>query len=331
MAVTIKDVAKQAGVAPSTVTRVIHDSPSISEKTKIKVRSVMKELNYFPNLNARSLASKKSSVIGLVLPDATDAFYQNPFFPTVMRGLNEEGAKSGYSLLLTTGQNHKDRFNNVQRMVFGRQVDGLIFLYSRKEDPILDFVIQQDFPFVMIGQPVREDIPFVNNNNRQMAQDATTYLINNGASKIGFIGGDTRQQFIHDRLEGFQQALEEAGIGCSKDWVFNDVNFLQEDGYEIAKQIAKMDRFEAFVVADQFVAVGFKSGWEAVESQNTPIMTFKSYRSTEHLNSTADAYININALELGKASFAKLLKVIDEDNNIEFDSSSFVQHELVTI
>lgn len=84
MAVTIKDVAQKAGVAPSTVSRVIQNNPSISDATKEKVRQAMKELKYYPNLNARSLVSKKSFVIGLVLPDATDAFYQNPFFPTVL-------------------------------------------------------------------------------------------------------------------------------------------------------------------------------------------------------------------------------------------------------
>src|SRR5699024_12070833 len=88
MTVTIKDVAKKSGVAPSTVSRVIADSPSISQATKEKVRKVMHELNYFPNANAQGLASSRSKTFGLILPLASDAFYQNPFFPTVLRGIN---------------------------------------------------------------------------------------------------------------------------------------------------------------------------------------------------------------------------------------------------
>ena len=83
MSVTIKDVAKLAGVSPSTVTRVVQNKSTISEDTKKRVRKAMKELNYHPNLNARSLVSSYTQVIGLVLPDDSDAFYQNPFFPTV--------------------------------------------------------------------------------------------------------------------------------------------------------------------------------------------------------------------------------------------------------
>ncbi len=86
MRVTIKEVAKLAGVSPSTVTRVVQNKSTISEETKKRVRAAMKELDYHPNLNARSLVSQSSQVIGLVLPDDSDVFYQNPFFPTVLRG-----------------------------------------------------------------------------------------------------------------------------------------------------------------------------------------------------------------------------------------------------
>lgn len=87
MRATIKDVAKLAGVSPSTVTRVIQNSSSISQKTKDKVRQAMEELKYHPNLNARSLVSSYTQVIGLVLPEDSDIFYQNPFFPQALRGI----------------------------------------------------------------------------------------------------------------------------------------------------------------------------------------------------------------------------------------------------
>ena len=87
MRVTIKEVAKLAGVSPSTVTRGVQNKSTISDETKKRVRAAMKELDYHPNLNARSLVSQSTQVIGLVLPDDSDVFYQNPFFPTVLRGI----------------------------------------------------------------------------------------------------------------------------------------------------------------------------------------------------------------------------------------------------
>ena len=89
MRVTIKEVAKLAGVSPSTVTRVVQNKSTISDETKKRVRAAMKELDYHPNLNARSLVSQSTQVIGLVLPDDSDVFYQNPFFPTVLRGISQ--------------------------------------------------------------------------------------------------------------------------------------------------------------------------------------------------------------------------------------------------
>ncbi|UUX33926.1 LacI family DNA-binding transcriptional regulator [Fundicoccus culcitae] len=332
MAVTIKDVARKAGVAPSTVTRVIHDSPIISQKTKEKVREVMKEMNYYPNLNARSLASKKTSVIGLVFPDATDAFYQNPFFPTVMRGLNEAGAKSKYSLLLTTGNDLESRFSSVQRMVHGRQVDGLIFLYARQNDPILEFVHQQHFPMVVIGQPSIENIPFVNNRNQQMAKDATNYLLDKGAIKIGFIGGDPEQQFINDRLKGFKEALEDKHITYDDSWVFNDLSFLPEVGYDLAQYIAREQSFDAFVVADQYVATGFKEGWKSVSDSVVPVITFHAFQSNESPFLRMDPYVNINAHELGKGALDMLLEVIEaEDKSEEHVFQKYVDHEIVEL
>lgn len=89
MNVTIKDVAKRANVAPSTVSRVIADSPRISEKTKRKVREAMKELGYHPNFIARSLANQATQVIGIVMPSAAEQALQNPFFPEVIRGISK--------------------------------------------------------------------------------------------------------------------------------------------------------------------------------------------------------------------------------------------------
>lgn len=330
MAVTIKDVAQKAGVAPSTVSRVIQNNPSISDATKEKVRQAMKELKYYPNLNARSLVSKKSFVIGLVLPDATDAFYQNPFFPTVLRGINDEASKSGYALLIATGQTSNHRHGNVEKMVHGRQVDGLIFLYASDEDPIFNLVQDLDFPYVVIGTPSSKYVNFVDNDNQGSSFEGTKYLIENGAKNIAFIGGDTNRIFIRDRLMGYQQALKEAGLTLNEQWVFNEVEFVPEDGFHYSKIIKELDCIDAVVIADQLVAKGFKAGWRLQGEETIPALTFKAYDSSDLLMTHEDAFIDIQAQQLGQVAFQMMMEVLETENvKPRRFAHEFIPHVLV--
>src|SRR5690625_2887527 len=110
MSITIKDVAKRAGVAPSTVSRVIADNPRISVETKKRVRKAMKDLGYHPNINARNLAVRSSQSIGVIMPSSADVALQNPFFPEVLRGIGSYLHEVEYSLYVSTGGNEETTF-----------------------------------------------------------------------------------------------------------------------------------------------------------------------------------------------------------------------------
>jgi DNA-binding LacI/PurR family transcriptional regulator len=111
MAITIKNVAKQAGVDPSTVSRVIADNPRISAKTKEKVLKVMEEMDFHPNAIARSLANRSTKTIGAIMPHSTDQFFVNPFFTEVMRGIGVSALKRGYNVLFSTGSSSEEDQN----------------------------------------------------------------------------------------------------------------------------------------------------------------------------------------------------------------------------
>ena len=153
MAITIKDVAKLANVAPSTVSRVIANSPRISENTKKRVRDAMDELKYHPNFIARSLASQSTKVIGLVLPHSSGVFFQNPFFSEVIQGLSEGVHDNHYAFQMTSGKTEFDSYEGVVQMVQGGRVDGIILLYSMIDDKIMEYLTKRKFPFVVIGKP----------------------------------------------------------------------------------------------------------------------------------------------------------------------------------
>lgn len=216
MAVTIKDVAKVAKVAPSTVSRVISDSDHISEKTKKKVRKVMEELGYHINLNARGLVQQSTKTLGVVLKHSENLAWQwkNPFFSEVLQGISAHCHEHGYSIMITTGNTEEEIYADTVKMVQGKQVDGIIVLYAKEEDMVVPFLLEADIPFAVIGKPINRtnEIMYVDNDNIQAAKDATDFLLLQRHQRIGFVGDNPTFQVIQDRLEGYYKALELKGF-----------------------------------------------------------------------------------------------------------------------
>ncbi|MFS0612014.1 LacI family DNA-binding transcriptional regulator [Lederbergia ruris] len=256
MSITIKDVAKYANVAPSTVSRVIADSPRISEETKNKVKIAMEELGYHPNLIARSLVSRATNVLGLVMPESIDVVFQNPFFSSVLQGLSESAHEKTYALQMTTGKTKDEIFQEVVEMVQGRRVDGLVLLNSYVEDRLTSYLMKCDFPFVIIGKPYRneERITYIDNDNFRAAKEATEYLLSLHHERIAFIGGSPELVVTVDRLNGYEKALDNAGIKL-RDSVY--AAFLKKGGQEAVVELLKREEPPtALIVSDDLMALG---------------------------------------------------------------------------
>ena len=133
----------------------------------------------------------------------------NSFFPEVIRGISALCSKYDFSISLTTGESEEEIFNDTVKMVRGKRVDGMIVLYSKKDDKVVPYLIESGIPFVVIGKPLIESskIMFVDNDNVQAAKEATDYLLNLGHEKIAFIGEDEQFEVGEARLNGFIQAM----------------------------------------------------------------------------------------------------------------------------
>ena len=307
MRTTIKDVARLAGVSPSTVTRVVQNSPSISQKTKDVVRQAMKDLNYHPNLNARSLVSSQTHVIGLVLPTDSDIFYQNPFFPQALRGISHAAADHNYAIQISTGKDDQQRLEAISQMVYGKRVDGLIFLYSMPEDPLVNLAIENNFPFLILGKAISPFISLVDNDNVRASYEATTYLIDKGYKSIGFVAGNKELIVSQDRYEGYKQALKAHHLPLDESRVkFTSGFLLEESSYKMTKRFTKQE-LEAIVTTDTMVAEGVLSYLQETH-QKIPIISFDSVKPKINI----DAYVDINAIQLGEASFDTLLQIIGD-------------------
>ncbi|MDG9411462.1 LacI family DNA-binding transcriptional regulator [Streptococcus pneumoniae] len=325
MPVTIKDVAKAAGVSPSTVTRVIQNKSTISDETKKRVRKAMKELNYHPNLNARSLVSSYTQVIGLVLPDDSDAFYQNPFFPSVLRGISQVASENHYAIQIATGKDEKERLNAISQMVYGKRVDGLIFLYAQ-EDPLVKLVAEEQFPFLILGKSLSPFIPLVDNDNVQAGFDATEYFIKKGCKRIAFIGGSKKLFVTKDRLTGYEQALKHYKLTTDNNRIYFADEFLEEKGYKFSKRLFKHDpQIDAIITTDSLLAEGV-CNYIAKHQLDVPVLSFDSVNAKLNLA----AYVDINSLELGRVSLETILQIInDNKNNKQICYRQLIAHKII--
>lgn len=217
---TLKDVAKKAGVAPSTVSRVINDSSRISAETKQKVRSIMKEIGYHPNLNARNLVKQRSHNLGLVIPYSSEEAFADPFYSEILRAIGVLANSKGFNLLLLTSDRAEKEKETVLNAVKGKQVDGILLLRAQKNDQLIKELKALNFPFVIVGRPEnKEDYYWVNNNNIQASQQAVEYLVENGHRQIAIISGPKNYTMNIDRIQGYRQAFSAKNIPVREDLI----------------------------------------------------------------------------------------------------------------
>ena len=255
--VTIKDVAKRAGVSPSTVSRVIADHPRISPSTKERVRAIMGELGYYPNAIARSLVNQTSNSIGVIRARLTEEDFANPFFPAVIQGISSVAYKHRLSLVLSTSRTFQQEDEECLDLLRQRRVDGVILLASHRDDQLIPRLQSDGFPFVLIGRPEDQaEINWVNNDNMADAKTAVQYLLNKGHQRIACLDGNPRYVVSVDRRLGYQNAFLERGLKVPAGLVEHS-EFSVEGGYQATLRLLRRDpNFTALFAVDDLIAIG---------------------------------------------------------------------------
>ncbi|SFT25028.1 LacI family DNA-binding transcriptional regulator [Paenibacillus sp. BC26] len=316
MSVTIKDIAKIAGVSPSTVSRVVSNHPRISRETSRKVKEIMDQLGYHPNMMAKSLVSKTTQTIGIVLPRPAEELFLNFFFGELIRGIVTQATRAGYDMLMTTVTSDSNELEAISRLVMGRRVDGILLLSSRTSDPIIGFLKQQNFPFVLIGRSDEfPDVLSIDNNNIQAAYDATSHFIAQGHKRIGFISGPPNLVVSQDRLFGYKKALKEANLPFQQEWVLEG-DLLQQSGYRAMSFFMSLpDRPTALVIFDDLLAFGVLRGLTELGysvPQDICIVSFNNIPLSE-LASTPISSIDIGTYQLGYTASQSLLRIVHDE------------------
>ncbi|MDN3497472.1 LacI family DNA-binding transcriptional regulator [Planococcus sp. APC 4015] len=251
--VTIEEVAAAAGVSRSTVSRVVNGSSAVSPEALESVRRAIGNLNYVPNRAARSLASRQTHAIALIVPEDTTRFFGDPFFAAIVSGINSYLSKSDYVLNLFIAND--DPGDKTTSYVRSGAVDGAIVVSHHTSDTFIDRIAAA-VPVVYGGRPVRERERdyYVDVDNTRGAHDATVHLIERGHRRLGTIAGPLTMPAGVDRLKGFREALSAWDLD---EVAVEDGNFTADGGAEAMRRIlARGDTPDAIFVASDLMARG---------------------------------------------------------------------------
>lgn len=249
---TIRDVAQRAEVSPITVSRVINDSGYVSDETRRRVEAAIDELNYVPNILARSLRSKRTHTLALVITDVT-----NPFWTTVARGVEDKAAENGFSVILCNTDEDPEKEKSYIEVLLQKRVDGVIIVSVNGDGSSLRLLSQQGIPHVVIDRRVKGmHTDLVRGDSVGGAYQLTKHLIELGHRRIAIIAGPEQASTADDRLAGYLKALEEFGIPVDEALIKRG-RFDQRTGYELTKEVLELEkRPTALFAGNNFIAIG---------------------------------------------------------------------------
>ncbi|AKL92162.1 catabolite control protein A [Staphylococcus capitis] len=205
MTVTIYDVAREARVSMATVSRVVNGNQNVKPETRNKVNEVIKKLNYRPNAVARGLASKRTTTVGVIIPDISNVYYSQ-----LARGLEDIATMYKYHSIISNSDNDPEKEKEIFNNLLSKQVDGIIFLGGTISEEIKDLINQSSVPVVVSGTNGKDDhIASVNIDFKQAAEEATQHMIEKGAKKFALVGGDYSKKAQDDVLQGLTKVLNQ--------------------------------------------------------------------------------------------------------------------------
>jgi len=246
----IQDVAKRAGVAPITVSRVINHSGYVTQEVRERVESAVAEMGYVPNSLARSLRSKRTHTLALVLTDIT-----NPFFTTVARGVEDFAIKNGYTVIFCNTDESEEKELMYIKMLLQNRVDGFLLVPASSTSQSILMIQRHAVSLVVIDRRVTHtQVDVVRGESVEAAYKMTQFLIRLGHRRIAMLTGRLGVSTTDDRVDGFQRAMQEADLG---EPVIKYGAFSLDSGYEMACQVLSVHpRPTALFAANNFIAIG---------------------------------------------------------------------------
>ena len=228
--ITIKDVAKRAGVSPATVTRVLKGGKAVKESTRKKVLSALEDLGYSPDIFGRSLRGGKTGILGVDIPHSLEHFYYNFRFVEILRAINDEVFSSRTSVYFFDRERNYHGYATYKDLLEMKLVDGVVICNPPEENEVYELLLGENFPFVVLGKPPHfpNRITYIATMDREIAREAVNYLIKKGRRKIAMINPIWNSVSAEERLKGYREAIEEAGLKFNPELVRSSPESLNE-------------------------------------------------------------------------------------------------------
>lgn len=270
---TIRDIARLAGVSTTTVSRTLNHKPDVDPETRERIMRIVNEHRYVPSGTASRLAGGQSRLVGVLVPSLTW-----PLMPNILQGIAEVIEQTAYELVLYSISHRTDRSALIDRILATGLIDGLIAVYpdgiarvessdalDREASIHLRDVYEQGFPVVILDdQSLHSQVPWIGPDNRIGAYEATRHLIHLGHRRIAYIQGPPQYQCSYDRFHGYQQALAEAGLPLDPALIAQG-DFTTESGLTCARHLlGEPDRPTAIFAANDQMAYGTLSAADAL-------------------------------------------------------------------
>lgn len=318
MAATIKDIAKKVGVNPSTVSRVINGTASISDETKQRIREAMEELDYHPNSNARSLVNGNTFTIGLVIDARNSEAFSNDFFIRSVSAIEAVAQERGFNLLICSDRNRDNR-NSIENLIFEKKVDGLIIPVSIVTGELIDLLKKHAFPYVIMGMPeyFGDDSSWVDMDNALGSEEAVRHLFNKGYRRPALLVEDRRKMFEANRIRGYEKAINE-GTENGSGMIFESDLLRESLTKDIENFLTKYTDIDSFICTNNDVAFSALTVLRKL-GRSVPkdfgVVTFDNYPLAQYMDPPLSV-VDVDTYQLGEEAANMLFAIIRESSDL---------------
>lgn len=311
MAVTIKEVAREAGVSIATVSRVFNDSGPVHDDTRQRIIDVARRLRYIPNGAARSLITSKTQTLGVLLPDL-----HGEFFSEVIRGIDQMARQHGYHLLLSGSHNDRKEIEAALRAMLGR-VDGLVIMYPDLDAAALQANLSEGLPVVLLNCRIEGD-PFdaILIDNYGGAYAMTRHLLDYGHRRIALITGGPENFDAAERVRGYRDALREAGAAWSSELEAEGA-FTERSGFEAVRPLLALSpRPTAIFASNDSMAIGALSALREAGvhvPDEIAVVGFDDIRIAAYVSPPLSS-VHVPIVELGARAVECLIEAVRDES-----------------
>jgi LacI family transcriptional regulator len=245
----LEEIAKIAGVSRSTVSRVINNHPNVSRHTRDRVRDVIQEQHYHPNLAARSLVVQETHILSLVIPQAVTSTFTDPYFPMLIQSVMERAYELDYAVMLWVSNKMEDTHRYKHRILRNSYFDGLLIAAAVNDDPIIPYLSQANFPFVIIGPPPVQHLNYIDIDNENASEVAVLHLLNLGWERVATITGPMNLGSSVSRMRGYLNAFQRAGKPVDETLIVEG-NYDEPSGYQAMRTLIERGANAVFCASD---------------------------------------------------------------------------------